>query len=139
VALTAAHPFARLKSISLKKVAAQPLVALRRKDYSEYHRILERIFAPISAKPRIAVECDSASSVILEVEAGRGIALVSTILKRVTAKPLLYRPITGTTKAQSVGIGRATKGDVTPAGEKFCEILRRTSRGLAVAKSKAVS
>ena len=64
VALSAAHPFARLKSISLEKVAAQPLVVLRRKDYSEYHRILERIFAPISAKPRIAVECDSASSVI---------------------------------------------------------------------------
>jgi hypothetical protein len=40
------------------EIAAQPLVALRRKDYSEYHRILERIFAPISAKPRIAVECD---------------------------------------------------------------------------------
>ena len=91
VALTAAHPFARLKSISLEKVAAQPLVALCRKDYSEYHRILERIFAPISAKPRIAVECDSASSVILEVEAGRGIALVSTILKRVTGKRLRWK------------------------------------------------
>jgi DNA-binding transcriptional LysR family regulator len=45
VALSAAHPFARLKSIPLEKVAAQPLVVLRRKDYSEYHRILERMFA----------------------------------------------------------------------------------------------
>ena len=27
-----------------------------------------------------------------------------------------------------VGIARATKGDVTPAGEKFCEILRQLSR-----------
>jgi hypothetical protein len=26
-----------------------------------------------------------------------------------------------------VGIARATKGDVTPAGEKFCEILRLLS------------
>jgi DNA-binding transcriptional LysR family regulator len=26
-----------------------------------------------------------------------------------------------------VGIARATKGDVAPAGEKFCEILRQTS------------
>jgi DNA-binding transcriptional LysR family regulator len=74
VALSVAHPFARLKSIALEKIAAQPLVALRRKDYSEYHRILERIFAPLSAKPRIAVECDSASSLVMEVEAGRGIA-----------------------------------------------------------------
>jgi DNA-binding transcriptional LysR family regulator len=70
------------------------------------------------------VECDSASSLITEVEAGHGIALASTIFKLVTGKRLLYRPLTGTTEAQSVGIARATKGDVTPAGERFCEILR---------------
>ena len=136
VALPAAHPFARLKSIALEKLALQPLVALRRKDYSEYHRLLERIFSPISAKPRIAVECDSASSVILEVEAGRGVALVNTILKRVAGERLLYRPITGMTEAQSVGIARATKGDVTPAGERFCEILRKISHGATAAKAK---
>jgi hypothetical protein len=80
------------------------------------------------------VECDSASSVILEVEAGRGIALVNTILKLVTGKRLLYRSLTGTTEAQSVGIARATKGDVTPAGERFCEILREISQGATAAK-----
>ena len=137
VALSAEHPFARLKSIPLEQVASEPLVALRRKDYSEYHRILERIFAPISAKPRVAVECDSASSVILELEAGRGIALVTVILKHVAGKRLLYRPLTGTTEVQSVGIGRATKGDVTPAGEKFCEILRKISHGGTAATTKA--
>ena len=128
VAMAAAHPFARLKSVGLKKIAAEPLIGLRRKDYSEYNRILERLFAPTSAKPRIAAECDGASSMILEIEAGRGIAVVTTILKRVTGSRLLYRPITGTTEAQSVGIARAIKGDVTPAGEKFCEILRQISR-----------
>ena len=80
---------------------------------------------PISAKPRIALECDSASSVILEVETGRGIALVNTILKR--GKRLLYSPLTGMTQAQSVCLARATKGNVTPAGERFCEILRKIS------------
>ena len=75
VALNASHPFARLKSIPLKKVAAEPLVALRRKKYSEYYRVLERIFAPVSARPHIAVECDSESSLVMEVEAGRGISL----------------------------------------------------------------
>jgi hypothetical protein len=34
------------------------------KGYSEYCRILDRVFAPISAKPRVAVDCDSASSLI---------------------------------------------------------------------------
>jgi DNA-binding transcriptional LysR family regulator len=105
------------------------MVLLRRKDYSEYHRILERIFASISAKPRIAVECDSASSVITEVQAGRGVVLATTVLKLVAGKRLFYRPLTGPTELQSVGIARATKGDVTPTGERFCEILRQISRG----------
>src|SRR6266436_5350998 len=136
VAMTAAHPFARLKSVSLEKLAAEPLVGFRRKDYPEYNRILDRLFAPIRAKPRIAVECDSASSLITEVEAGRGVALSSTIFKLVAGKRLLYRPLTGTTEVASVGIARAMKGDVTPAGEKFCEILRKISNGATGAKSK---
>jgi DNA-binding transcriptional LysR family regulator len=136
VALSAAHPFARLKSISVEKLANQPLVTLRRKEYSEYHRILERIFAPISAKPRIAVECDGASSVITEVEAGRGVVLATTVLKLVAGKRLLYRPLTGTTERQFVGIARAATGDVTPAGERFCEILRQISHRASKRKPK---
>ncbi|PYK02745.1 MAG: LysR family transcriptional regulator, partial [Verrucomicrobia bacterium] len=77
VAITAAHPFARLKSITLEMLAAEPLVGLRRKDYPEYYHFIDRIFASIRAKPRIAVECDSASSLITEVEAGHGVALSS--------------------------------------------------------------
>jgi DNA-binding transcriptional LysR family regulator len=139
VVLPPGHPFGRLKSVPLEKVAAEPLVGLRRNDYSEYYRMLDRFFTPISAKPRIVAECDSGSSLLLEVEAGHGIALVSTVAKLAGGKRLLYRPLSGATDAQAVGIARATKGDVTPAGEKFCDILRKTSRGLAVAKSKAVS
>ena len=129
VAMTAAHPFARLKSITLEKLAAEPLVAFRRKDYPESDHFLDRLFASIRAKPRIAVECDSANSLITEVEVGRGIALATSVFKLVTGKRLLYRPLTGTREVLSVGIARATKGDVTPAGEKFCEILRKTSDG----------
>jgi len=138
VAMTAVHPFARMKSIPLEKLAAEPLVVLRRKDYPESDHFLDRLFASIRAKPRIAVECDSASSLITEVEVGRGIALATPIFKLVTGKRLVYRPLTGTTEVLSVGIARATKGDVTPAGEKFCEILRRISNVATAPKSKAV-
>ena len=41
VALTTAHPFARLQSIPLEKLAAEPLVGLRRKDYPESYRYIE--------------------------------------------------------------------------------------------------
>jgi len=76
VVMIGAHPFARMKSITLEKLSATAH-RFRRKDYPEYYHILDRIFAPIRAKPRIAVECDSASLLITEVEAGRGIALAN--------------------------------------------------------------
>ena len=129
VALSRAHPLARLKSIPLEKLAGERLVILSRKSYSEYHRILEHIFAPVSAKPHIAMECDSEDSLFMEVEAGRAVAVVTTIAKLAAGKRLVYRPLRGTTEIQLVGIARATKGDVTPAGERFCEILRQISRG----------
>jgi DNA-binding transcriptional LysR family regulator len=130
VAMTAVHPFARMKSIPLERLAAEPLVVLGRKDYPEADRYLDRLFASIRVKPRIAVECDSASSLITEVEAGRGIALANTVFKLVAGKRLLYRPLTGTTEVLSVGIARSLKGDVTPAGENFCKILRKISKGI---------
>ena len=134
VALPVAHPFARLKSVRLQKVAAEPLIGLRRKDYPEYYRILDRIFAPIGVKPRITLECDSTSSLLVEVEAGRGIALCMPVFKLVTGERLVYRRVTGTTKLVSIGIARAIKGTVTSAGEKFCEILRKTSKQATTAK-----
>jgi DNA-binding transcriptional LysR family regulator len=127
VALAPTHRFARVKTITLEMVAAEPMIGFNRKDYPDYYVGLDRIFGPLGIKPRVAVECDSASSLITEVETGRGIAIASPILKHASGKRLLYRPLTDTTEVMSVGIARATKGDVTPAGEKFCEILRKTS------------
>ena len=97
---------------------------------------MDRLFGPIRTKPRIAVECDSASSLITEVEAGHGIAMANPSFELVAGKRLLYRPLTGTSEVGSVGIARSIKGDVTPAGEKFCKILRQTSHQVANAKAK---
>jgi DNA-binding transcriptional LysR family regulator len=96
-----------------------------------------RLYGPLRITPRFVVECDSASSLVTEVETGCGIAIASPVLKHATGKRLLYRPLTGTTEVMSVGIARATKGDVTPAGEKFCEILRKASNGSVLAKPRA--
>jgi DNA-binding transcriptional LysR family regulator len=127
VALAPGHPLARLKTIPLEKVAAEPLITLGRKDYPDAHVLLERIFRPLGIKPRIAVECDGGSSVVTAIEAQRGIALTIPVLKLVTGNRLRYRPLTGVKEVLSVGIARARNGDVTPAGEKFCEMLRKVS------------
>jgi DNA-binding transcriptional LysR family regulator len=134
VAVAPTHRFARLKTITLEMVAAEAMIGFNRKDYPEYYVGLDRMFAPLGLKPRFVVECDSSSSLITEIETGRGVAIASPILRHASGKRLLYRPLSGTTEVMSVGIARATKGDVTPAGEKFCEILRRTSKGATLAK-----
>jgi DNA-binding transcriptional LysR family regulator len=46
VAMARRNPLARKKSFSVEQVAKEPLVGLRRRDYTEYHRILDRLFAP---------------------------------------------------------------------------------------------
>lgn len=128
VALPHSHPLARLKKIPLEKVAAEPLVGLRQKDNPGYSHLLERMFSPLGLKPRVAVECDTFSSLIAAIESGRGIALAIPAFKHVSGKRLLYRPLAGTTEVFSVGIARAKNGDVTPAGEKFCELLRNAAK-----------
>ena len=127
VAVAPTHRFARLKTITLEMVATEAMIGFNRKDYPEYYVGLDRIFEPLGIKPRVVVECDSSSSLITEIETGRGVAIASPVLRHASGKRLLYRPLTGTIEMLSVGIARAMKGDVTPAGEKFCEILRITS------------
>jgi len=76
VAVAPEHPFARLEAVPLEKLAAEPIVAFNRRDYSEHFRILKEIFSPKKLKPPIGAEVDGASSLITEVEAGRGAAVV---------------------------------------------------------------
>ena len=137
IALAPTHPLARLKAIPLEKVAAEPIVGFARKDYPDNFPFIERLFLPLGMKPRIAVECDSASSLITAVETGRGIALTISVFKIVSGKRLVFRPIAGMKDEISVGIARAKGGNVTPAGERFCEILRKGSKLASPRATKA--
>jgi DNA-binding transcriptional LysR family regulator len=128
VALAPTHPLTRLKVIPLAKIGAEPIVGFARKDYPDYFPFIERLFLPLGMKPRIAVECDSASSLITAVETGRGIALALPVFKLVSGKRLAFRPIAGMKDEIPIGIARAKDGDVTPAGESFCEFLRKVSK-----------
>jgi DNA-binding transcriptional LysR family regulator len=130
VAMAAGHPFEQLKAVPLGKLAAEPIVVFNRRDYSDNFRILNEIFSPEKLKPRIKVEVDGASSLIAEVETGRGVAVVSKPFQRVAGKRLIYRSIANCAAVHSVGITRAVKGDLTPAAAKFCQCLRKVAAGL---------
>lgn len=93
VALAPKHPLAKAKSLSLEQIVAEPLVAYSRQEYPEYHEMLDRIFAPVGRKPRIAGEHDGATSLIADVESGRGFALVPECLSCMVGSRLKLIPL----------------------------------------------
>lgn len=69
------HPLAKSKTVSLEQLAGEPLIAYSRKEYPEYHDMLDELFAGVR-QPRVAEEHDGITSIIAAVESGRGFALV---------------------------------------------------------------
>jgi len=93
VAIAPNHPLAKLKSISLEQVSREPLIAYSRKDYPEYHEMLEKLFATVGRRLRIAGEHDGATSLIAAVESGRGLALVPECLACMVGARLKLLPL----------------------------------------------
>ena len=127
VACALGHPLAKLKRMRIEQVLEHDLIAFRRDDYSDYHHLLRAVFAGRSM-PRIAVECDSMSSLVTEVAGGRGVAILARFAVKVVGARLAIRALQNCDVFQEVGLCRASKGDVTPAGEKFCECIRNAAK-----------
>jgi DNA-binding transcriptional LysR family regulator len=93
VAVAPKHPLAKSKFISLEQISREPLIAYSRKDYPEYHEMLEKLFAPVGRKPRIVGEHDGVSSIVAAVEAGRGFALVPSCVASMVGSRLKLLPL----------------------------------------------
>ena len=79
-AVAPSHPLAKLKAITLRQAAPEPLIGLNRKDYPEYQIEVKKLFTAAGLKPNFAEEHEGGTSIIAAVEAGRGIALVPSSL-----------------------------------------------------------
>lgn len=73
-ALPPKHPLAKSKTIKLEQLSHESLIGYSRKDYPEYHDLLDELFD--GHKPHITEEHDGVTSIIAAVESGRGFALV---------------------------------------------------------------
>jgi DNA-binding transcriptional LysR family regulator len=129
VAVSPHHNLAKARSVSLERLLEESLVAFRKREYSDYHRLLAKIFGGAKHVPRIAVECDGASSLITEVESGRGVAILPSVFGKAVGARLKLRPLTPAPEPLEVGYSFARKGDLTPAGEKFIAHLRKAAGG----------
>jgi DNA-binding transcriptional LysR family regulator len=80
-AVPVSHPLARKRTLPMAQLARERLVAYSRDEYPEYLGQLRLLFRSYKSEPDVAEECDSASSLIAAVEAGRGLALVPSSLR----------------------------------------------------------
>ena len=97
LAVGTTHPLAKLKVVSLNRIASEPVAALNRKDYPHYHKHLQKLFATIGRKPRISSEHDSGTSLMAAVAAGHEFTLLPSCVSGVAGtrlKLLKLRPHT---------------------------------------------
>jgi DNA-binding transcriptional LysR family regulator len=102
-ALTPKHPLAKAKSVSLGALAGEPLIAYNRKDYPEYHGMLEKLFAGVR-QPRIGEEHDGITSIIAAVESGRGYALVPKCVESMAGTRVKLVPLDPAPAPVPVGV-----------------------------------
>ena len=127
LAIAPKHPLARKRTITLEQALSSPLIVYNQKDYPEYHKQLEKIFAGVGKKPSIAEEHDGVTSLIAAVEAGRGFALVPGCLACMVGPRLKLVPIAPALEPVTVGIAWR-KEDLSLVAGKFVECAKVAAR-----------
>jgi DNA-binding transcriptional LysR family regulator len=107
VAVATTHPLARRRAVAASELSGERLIAFSRADYPEYHDDLQKLLA----KPVIAEEHDSVTSLIAAVEAGRGVAVVSESLACLAGPRLKLRRFMPVPAPLIVGAVRRTGHD----------------------------
>ena len=132
VAVARQHRFARMRKVPLRRLLGEPLAAYARTEYSEYHEMLETIFATLDGRPEIAVECDGATSLIAAVESGRGVAIVPEVFRSLAGSRVRLRPIEPTPPPMIVGCAYTISSAATVAAQRFLAILRSVADRIAL-------
>jgi DNA-binding transcriptional LysR family regulator len=123
LAVAPKHPLAARRTMTLAEIAREPLISYSRKDYPDAHENLLALFATIKAKPRIAEEHDSVSSLIAAVESGAGVAIAPQSLTCTAGPRLKLIPFFPATEPLIIGATWANNG-LTPVAERFLKCAR---------------
>lgn len=135
VAMAKANPLARARTLALRELNGQRLVAYSRQDYPEYHDLLRGLFQPAGAVPPISEEHDSATSLIAAVEASRGVAIVPSSLACLAGSRLKLIEIQPAPEPLVVGVAYEPRR-LSPAAERLVKMLRTLPSEFRTARAK---
>jgi DNA-binding transcriptional LysR family regulator len=127
VAVSPNHSLAQRRTVSIADIACEPIIAYNRKEYPDAYELLQRLFAIAKAKPGIAEEHDSVSSLIAAVEAGAGVAVATQSITCVAGVRLKLLPLTPAPESLSVG-ATWMKSGLTPIAKRFLECAKEAGK-----------
>lgn len=128
VATARTHPFARKRRVALADVLGEPIVALARGEYADYHALLARVLGAAVERLRVVEECDGGPSLIAAVEAGRGVGLVVAALGDSAGRRVRLIPITPALPPAVMGVAYRSE-DLNALGEAFVRAVKNAPHG----------
>lgn len=87
------HPLAKRRSLELKELAREPLVAVSREAAPSFSAFLYELCGRAGFRPRIILESSRAQAVAVMVAAGTGVALLPASLSRVVGAAAAVVPL----------------------------------------------
>ena len=123
LAVADGHRLAHRRSVGLDRIKSEPLLVYTREDYPDYFAMLCTIFGGQKEMPRIAEEHDSATSLTAAIEAGRGAAIVPSVLARLAGPRIRFMPLNPAPAPIVVGVA-VPRGKLAPPVQQFVKAVR---------------
>ena len=120
LAVANGHRLSKATRVNLSKIRPDKLLTYTRKDYPDYAAMLEAMFSGRTGMPEITEEHDSATSLLAAIEAGRGVAIVPSVLSNLAGPRLSFRPIHPAPAPVTVGVALPQK-HASPAAVRFAK------------------
>jgi DNA-binding transcriptional LysR family regulator len=128
VAFGPRHPFSRLKRVPLARLADEPLVVYDRRHYAEYLQTVLAVLRPVTSTPRIGAECDGLTSLIAALLAGRGVAIVPDVFRRLSGSDVRLRALHPPPEPLVIGYAHRVDVPLSPIIRRLIRILQAVSR-----------
>jgi DNA-binding transcriptional LysR family regulator len=128
VAVARNHPLAGKRSISVADLRKEKLMGYSREEYPEYSDQIAQIFQPAPFDANAMEEYDGVTGLIAAVEAGRGVALVSTSIKCSTGPRIVLLPLVPA--LPPIVVGALTTLSASPLIKQFIATARKAAKAL---------
>jgi DNA-binding transcriptional LysR family regulator len=121
------HPFAKLKTVSLKALTGQKFVGYERDIPTQ--KALDKIFREHGVTPHTVMEFDNVETIKRAVEIDSGIAIVpeTTVQQEVKGRTLVAVGLENANCVRPVGLIYKKSRVLSPAMRRFIELLKKPS------------